>query len=144
MLFGSPIQLLCFVWDDVRSCGAWMQSECLTKLHRDVGVSVWTGPDSHFAMRTDPRRLLCACVTIVACRVVLFCRSAVMHRPVMVLCVQESSFSMLSMDLNGNNKVVFSVSQDENGEITKCGQFRRCTVVVVLLFWSVLIVVLFV
>ena len=51
---------------------------------------------------------------------------------------------MLSIDLNGNNKVVFSVSQDENGEITKCGQFRRCTVAVVFFFWAVFIVVLFV
>ena len=43
-----------------------------------------------------------------------------MRRPVMVFCVQESLFSMPSMDLNGNNKVVISVSQDENEAITQC------------------------
>ena len=47
-------------------------------------------------------------------------------------------------DFNRNNKVVISMSQDENAEITQCGQFRRCTVVVVFLFWAVFIVVLFV
>ena len=63
---------------------------------------------------------VCHIFPIVACRVVLFCRDALKHRPVMVLCAQESSFSMLPIDLNGNNKFVFSVSYDENGEITQC------------------------
>ena len=63
---------------------------------------------------------MCHIFLAVACRVVLFCRDALMHRPVMVSCAQESSFSMLPIDLNGNNKFVFSVSYDENGEITQC------------------------
>ena len=67
-----------------------------------------------------------------------------MHRPVMVLCAQESSFSMLSIDLNGKCKVVISMSQDENEEITQFEQSRRFTVVVVFLFWAVFIVVLFI
>ena len=62
-------------------------------------------------------------------------------RPVMVLCVQESSFLMLSPDFNGNNNVVIFMSQEDDEEITRCGQFRRCTVVVVFLFWAVFIVV---
>ena len=55
----------------------------------------------------------------------------------MVLCVPEGSFSMPSLDLNGNNKVVISMSQDENEEITQFGQSRRFIVVVVFLFWPV-------
>ena len=58
-------------------------------------------------------------------------------RPVMVLCEQEGSFSMLSLDLNGNHKVVISMFQDENEEITQFGQSRRFMVVVVFLFWPV-------
>ena len=44
---------------------------------------------------------------------------------------------MLSLDLNGNNKVVIFMSQDENEEMTQFGQSRRFTVVVVFLFWPV-------
>ena len=62
-------------------------------------------------------------------------------RPVMVLCEQENSFSMPSLDFNGNNKVVISISQEENEEITQFGQSRRFIVVVVFLFWPVFFVV---
>ena len=49
---------------------------------------------------------------------------------------------MPSLDLNGDNKVVISMSQDENEAITQFGQSRRFTVVVVFLFWPVFFVVL--
>ena len=48
---------------------------------------------------------------------------------------------MLSLDLIGNNKVLISMSQDENEEITQFGQSRRFIVVVVFLFWPVFFVV---
>ena len=48
---------------------------------------------------------------------------------------------MPSPDFNGNNKVVISMSQDENEENTQFGQSRRFTVVVVFLFWTVFFVV---
>ena len=41
-------------------------------------------------------------------------------------------------------RVVITISHEENEEITWCGQFRRCTMVVVFLFWAVFIAVLFV
>ena len=44
---------------------------------------------------------------------------------------------MLSLDLIGKCKVVISMSQDENEEITQFGQSRRFIVVVVFLFWPV-------
>ena len=64
LLFGSPIHLLSFVWDDVGSCGSWMRSQCSTKSHWDVDVSVLDGTTFAFCDALRP-----AHVIVRACRI---------------------------------------------------------------------------